>query len=66
MIDDAEIDIPEKTEIDVPKAHIECCGEYLSGTAEIERFIKNAHIRDYEDIFRGKPFEYCPWCGAKK
>ena len=66
MIEKTETAIPDETEIDIPKKPTECCGYYLQGKAEIDRFIKNASIRDNNDIYRGKPFEYCPWCGEKK
>ncbi len=61
--DETEMDMGDRTEINIPEAQDECCSYYLQGTAEIDRFIKKVSIRDR---YRGRPFEYCPWCGAKK
>ena len=61
-----EMDSLEKTEINIPEEHLECCGNYLQGVVEIDRFVKYVSIRNQNDIYRGKRFDYCPWCGAKK
>ena len=61
-----EIDVLEKTEFDIPHQHEECCGNYLPGVEELDRFTKYVSIRNQDDIYRGKPFKYCPWCGEKK
>ena len=61
--DQTEIDMGDRTEINIPQASKECCDYYLQGIKEIEWFIKSATINDR---YRGRPFEYCPWCGAKK
>ena len=66
MNEDAEINVTDRTLISLPEKHTECCGNYIRGVDELNRFITNVHISDYDDIYRGKPFEYCPWCGRKK
>ncbi len=65
MIDETEIMIDE-TEIVIPGDDKECCGHYLPGMAELDRFLKNVSIRNNDDIYRGREFRYCPWCGEAK
>ena len=61
-----DLEMLDQTEIDTPRQHLECCGNYLQGVAEIDRFTKYVSIRNQDDIYRGKAFNYCPWCGANK
>ncbi len=61
--DQTEIDMGDRTEINIPKARKECCSYYVQGMKEIDLITQSAWKNDR---YRGRPFEYCPWCGAKK
>lgn len=41
-----------------------CCDYYQNGMDKINSFIVTASIRAGENMYDGKPFVYCPWCGA--
>ena len=43
-----------------------CCAEWEPGVHEIDGFIIRESARFGRSLFDGKPFQFCPWCGAPK
>lgn len=43
-----------------------CCAEWEPGIAAIDHYIKLQYARTGIDGYKGKPFSFCPWCGASK
>ena len=48
------------------KAMLDCCHDWKPGLAKIDNFIVLQSIRAGKDVYDGKAFNFCPWCGAKK
>ena len=48
------------------EAMLDCCPDWQPGLAKINGFIVLQSIRVGKDLYDGKPFIFCPWCGAKK
>ena len=48
------------------KAMLDCCPDWKPGLAKIDNFIVLQSIRTGKDLYDGKSFNFCPWCGAKK
>lgn len=44
---------------------MKCCEYHQIGLDKINGFITTASIRAGENLYDGRPFDYCPWCGAK-
>jgi len=44
-----------------------CCDDWQTGIDEINSFITLQSIRSSQpNIYTGRPFSYCPWCGIRK
>ena len=43
----------------------ECCKYYQEGIDKLNAPIVVASARAGKDLYSGKPFNYCPWCGTK-
>lgn len=48
------------------KAMLDCCLDWKPGLAKIDSFIVLQSIRTGKDLYDGKAFNFCPWCGAKR
>jgi len=44
----------------------ECCDYYRIGVDEINRYLFFEQGRNPANKFKGKPFNYCPWCGQNR
>jgi len=42
-----------------------CCPDWTPGNNKIDAFIVNASLRAGKDLYDGKPFKFCPWCGKE-
>jgi hypothetical protein len=41
------------------------CPDWAPGVEKINGPIITASIRAGRDLYDGKPFKFCPWCGSK-
>ncbi|CAB4187669.1 hypothetical protein UFOVP1155_51 [uncultured Caudovirales phage] len=43
-----------------------CCADWESGIRAIDEIIILHSLRAGKDLYTGKQFSFCPWCGASK
>lgn len=44
----------------------DCCKDYLPELEKINNIIVMSILRmGNSNLYKGKPFSYCPWCGGK-
>lgn len=44
----------------------ECCADWTPGITKLNGPIVLQSIRAGKDLYTGKPFLFCPWCGQKR
>jgi len=44
---------------------MDCCDYYQTGLDKINNIIALQVVRTGKQVYDGKPFVYCPWCGKK-
>lgn len=47
-------------------AYYECCADWKPQCEQVNGPIMLQAVRSGVDFYKGKPFQFCPWCGASR
>ena len=48
---------------DIKQNNPVCCDYHNEGMDHVNGFIILASVRAQQDLYKAKPFVFCPWCG---